>query len=79
MNVKQLKEILEQFDDYASICVYFKWAGDSVLDEAVWISNNKGSVQINCLTILDEDCECINTDMGGKCTDCLKGPRKESY
>lgn len=23
------------------------------------------------------DCECITTDMGGKCTHCLRGPRSE--
>jgi hypothetical protein len=25
------------------------------------------------------DCECITTDMGGKCTHCLRGPRDETY
>jgi hypothetical protein len=48
MNVKDLKAILEQFDDEASICVWFKWKGDSVIDSAVSVSNNNGSVQINC-------------------------------
>tara|TARA_S200002703_G_scaffold76422_1_gene66079 strand:+ start:447 stop:617 length:171 start_codon:yes stop_codon:yes gene_type:complete len=50
MNVKTLKAILEQFDDEASVCVWFKWDGDSVVDEAVSVSNNNGSVQINCFT-----------------------------
>ena len=50
MNVKTLKAILEQFDDEASVCVWFKWNGESVVDEAVSVSNNNGSVQINCWT-----------------------------
>ena len=25
------------------------------------------------------DCECITTDMGGKCTHCLRGPRDGTY
>lgn len=54
MKVKQLKEMLEQFDDEASICVWFKWKGQSVLDEAVSIANNNGSVQINCWTCFEQ-------------------------
>ncbi len=26
---------------------------------------------------IEIDCECINTDMSGKCTHCLRGPRGE--
>ena len=50
MNVKTLKAILEQFDDEDSVCVWFKWNGESVVDEVVSVSNNNGSVQINCWT-----------------------------
>ena len=48
MNVKTLKAILEEFDDEASVCVWFKWKGDNVIDEAVSVSDNNGTVQINC-------------------------------
>ena len=50
MKVKDLKAMLEKFDDEASICVWFKWNGQSVVDEVVWVSNNNGSVQLKCRT-----------------------------
>jgi len=55
MNVKTLKAILEHFDDEASVCVWFRWKGDSVVDEAVWVSNNNGSVQINCYEAVGDE------------------------
>ncbi len=50
MRVKDLKAMLEQFDDEASICVWFKWNGQSVVDEVESVSDNNGSVQLNCCT-----------------------------
>lgn len=55
MNVRTLKAILEQFDDEASVCVWFKWKGDSVVDEAVSVSDNNGSVQINCYEAVGDE------------------------
>jgi len=55
LKVKTLKAILEQFDDEASVCVWFKWNGDNVVDEAVSVSDNNGSVQINCYEAVGEE------------------------
>ena len=32
-------------------------------------------LELESMRLEEIDCECITTDMGGKCTHCLRGPR----
>ena len=54
VTVKELREVLNDFDDNENVIIWFKWRGDSVVDGALNLCRNGSAIQISGTTVESE-------------------------